>query len=410
MGSWGQCTTYVAGPGALTLSCFLGVVLSCPIAAGPWPLGSMPPSGTLQDIPTVSLAGTSSVPLTSVAPAAVTATASSPSLVTGLTTSRAIPSMFPGPSTPNASLLCNLLPSMGQSEVHSLAAGIYVGEGLLPVPAKLAEKIAKWEFVDMAELLPEFWSLSPKDLVTNTPPRHNPRRKRAITDIATWIQCFATYVSVMSTPHPQSVPELLAYLIFILRASQDFGGLAWVTYDAAFRRQAFITGNRQWSKVNPSLYSICFSGVARTGVRCELCLSLSHPTRECTLVCDPDPDISTRLKTLESAVLAFSANAPQQPGPSPRATRSSDTCRNWNIGRCRMLSCRYKHACRVCGGPNPAFACCDRPLGPRTHPNTQPLGPPPANDPRDGLGPFNRRFGPGPADRGARARPGSTPY
>ena len=207
-------------------------------------------------------------------------TASSPSLVTGLTTSQAISSMFPGPSTPNASLLCNLLPSMSQSEVHYLAAGIYMGEGLLTVPAKLAEKITKWEFVDMAELLPEFWSLSPKDLGTNTPPRqNNPRCKRAITDIATWIQCFATYVSVMSTPHPQSVPELLAYLIFILRASQDFRGLAWVTYDAVFRRQAFITGNRLCSKVNPSLYSICFSGVARTEVRIELCLSLSHPTR-----------------------------------------------------------------------------------------------------------------------------------
>ena len=218
---WDNVRRMSPGAGALTLSCFLGVVLSCPIASGPWPLGSMPPSGTA-GYSDGSLAGTSSVPFTPVALGAVIVTASSPFLVTGLTTSWAIPSMLPGPSTPNASLLCNLLPSMGQSEVHSLAAGIYVGEGLLPVPAKLAEKITKRELVDMAELLPEFWSLSPKDLGTNTPPRqNNPRRKRTITDIATWIQCFATYVSVMSTPHPQSVPELLAYLIFILRASQD---------------------------------------------------------------------------------------------------------------------------------------------------------------------------------------------
>ena len=124
---------------------------------------------------------------------------------------------------------------------------------------------------------------------------------------------FSTYVSVMSTVHPHAVPELLAYLIFILRASQDFGGVAWVTYNAAFRRQAFITGNHQWSKVNPSLYSICFSGVARTCTRCELCLSLSRPIREYTLVGgDTDPDISTRLKTLESAVLTFTAQFPQR--------------------------------------------------------------------------------------------------
>ena len=36
------------------------------------------------------------------------------------------------------------------------AVGIHVGEGLPPVPRKLADKIWRWEFVDMAELLPEF--------------------------------------------------------------------------------------------------------------------------------------------------------------------------------------------------------------------------------------------------------------
>jgi hypothetical protein len=35
------------------------------------------------------------------------------------------------------------------------SAVIYVGEGLLPVPAKLAEKI-----VEMGELLPQFWTPS----------------------------------------------------------------------------------------------------------------------------------------------------------------------------------------------------------------------------------------------------------
>ena len=58
-------------------------------------------------------------------------------------------------SQDGAVAVCNLLPSLGQ--LHDLLglAGISVGEGLLPVPAKLAEKIAR---LDMAELLPEFWS------------------------------------------------------------------------------------------------------------------------------------------------------------------------------------------------------------------------------------------------------------
>ena len=55
------------------------------------------------------------------------------------------------------------------------------------------------------------------------------------------------YQSVMSTAHSQAAPELLAYLIFTLCASQDFEGVAWVTYDTAFRHQAAITGNWQQS-------------------------------------------------------------------------------------------------------------------------------------------------------------------
>lgn len=285
------------------------------------------------------------------------------------------------------------------------------------MPAKLAERIIKWEFIEMGELLPEFWSPSAgKDSATQPPARTGThRRKRAVTDVATWVQCFATYTSVMSGPHPGSVPELLAYLIFILRASQDFGGVAWVTYDSAFRRQAFITGNRQWSKVNPSLYSICFAGAARTGVRCELCLSLSHPTRDCALVTDPDPDVASRLKTLESAVLAF-ASSSQLSGNVPRQ-RSQELCRNWNVGRCRMTHCRYKHACRVCGGPNPAFTCCERSLTPQSTPNSLPLGPFLPNTPTGSAhfnqppaGSFSRQAGPGSSDRGGAVRQGARPY
>ena len=57
-----------------------------------------------------------------------------------------------------ASTLCNLLPIAGIVSQPS-GTGIYIGKGLPPVPPKLAKKIRQWEFVDMAELLPEFWSL-----------------------------------------------------------------------------------------------------------------------------------------------------------------------------------------------------------------------------------------------------------
>lgn len=53
------------------------------------------------------------------------------------------------------------------------------------------------------------------------------------------------------------MPEHLAYLIFILRASQDFGeGVAWVTYNAASRCHAFITRNKSTPPCTQSVYLV----------------------------------------------------------------------------------------------------------------------------------------------------------
>ena len=35
---------------------------------------------------------------------------------------------------------------------------VHVGEGLPPIPGRIADKIVRWEYVDMWELLPEYWS------------------------------------------------------------------------------------------------------------------------------------------------------------------------------------------------------------------------------------------------------------
>ncbi len=91
------------------------------------------------------------------------------------------------------------------------APGASAGEGLPPVPGKLSEKIRKWEYVEMAELLPEFWT-SPKEEGNGTR-RSSLRRTHQVTDTHTWVQCFATYVGVLAGRYPESIVELMAYLI-----------------------------------------------------------------------------------------------------------------------------------------------------------------------------------------------------
>ena len=65
-------------------------------------------------------------------------------------------------------------------------------------------------------------------------------------DIATWVQCFATYVEVFTGTSPEAIPKLMGNLVQILRVSQDFGSLAWVNYNSAFRQQATSMENIQW--------------------------------------------------------------------------------------------------------------------------------------------------------------------
>ena len=160
------------------------------------------------------------------------------------------------------------------------------------------------------------------------------------------------HVSVLASRYHAVVPELMAYLVTITRVSQDFSGLAWVRYDTAFRRQAAITGNRKWSQINPSLYSICFTGALKC---CELCLSSTHTTNQCALAADPDPELPARLKAVESAVVSLATQ--HQNAHKVYRPMSTEICRLYNDNRCRFPKCRYRHACLKCNGDHPASSC-----------------------------------------------------
>ena len=107
------------------------------------------------------------------------------------------------PSTPlgtsgSSTAITNLLPFAGDS-LKIPSEGVYIGDGIPPVPDKLATKIRRGEFVEMGDLLPEFWSLKAED---GEPNRDKPRRTRKVTDIFTWLHCFGAYVSVRATQAP----------------------------------------------------------------------------------------------------------------------------------------------------------------------------------------------------------------
>ena len=254
---------------------------------------------------------------------------------------------------------CRGLPAGGLTVTHPALAsssGLYVGEGAAPVPKKLADKILRWEFVEMGELLPEFWLCARDDTKSRS------RRSRKVTDISTWTRCFATYVSVLGPANPTAIPELMAYLASIVQANQDFDGLVWERYNAAFRRQAAATGNRMWSRVNPSLYTLCFSAcVVTKRERCELCLGTTHTAQQCALQGAPDPELNSRVKTVGSVLLAMSQKTSGKP-KEVVGTNSSQICHLLNRNNCTFQVCRYKHVCSTCEGSHQALHC-PRPAG-----------------------------------------------
>ena len=204
----------------------------------------------------------------------------------------------------------------------------------------------------MWELLPVFWS--------------NPgggegasrleRLKAKSQQITVWSQCFALYVSVMAKTYPKCVSELMANMCTIIHASQEYEDSAWVAYDTAYGQQAAATQNRHWSKINPSLFPMCFSGSSKKAVRCSHCNALGHNEDFCQLRGKEEPDVTQWIHAVESAVLPFS-KASKGKVPPYTYGWSKGVCHEFNDGNCTHHPCKFRHSCSICGGTHPKVNC-----------------------------------------------------
>ena len=162
-----------------------------------------------------------------------------------------------------------------------------MGEGLMHVLEKIRRKIVNLAFVEMRDLMPESCLRDDEEVAKNA--LSLPRRKSPpLTNIMLWVQCFAGMVGVFSTQYPQVVPELMAYMATIVKCSRDFEGVAWSQYDRAYSRQMAQTKDLRWSRLNPTLFSLCFAVRARRNIACSHCLSDNHVSDSC-------PDNPSRL-------------------------------------------------------------------------------------------------------------------
>ena len=64
----------------------------------------------------------------------------------------------------------------------------------------------------------------------------NLAQKSAIIDILTWVECFNSYIAVLTTFYPPRSRDFLACMALIVRTAKRFVGTAWLDYDRAFQK------------------------------------------------------------------------------------------------------------------------------------------------------------------------------
>ena len=142
----------------------------------------------------------------------------------------------------------------------------------------------------------------------------------------TWVECFNSYIAVMTTFFPTRSRDLLAFMALIIRTAKRFGGMSWLSYDRAFRSEAATSDLRDSSLMKPDLYDYhCTAAVHRP--------SKLHGTSP------------------------FSRQNPRGFRQEPRGEPSSQQlCISWNEGSCisPRERCRFRHSCSVpgCEGPH----------------------------------------------------------
>ena len=120
---------------------------------------------------------------------------------------------------------------MIESSPFGIPAGLYLGEGLLPVPEKLVPEklvrmILKLEFIEMRDLIPKIW-MSEEEDTNKTISIVLRRRPVLMTDILQWLQCYAALAGVLSKVYPAMVPKFTSYQAMIINCAWDFQGPAW---------------------------------------------------------------------------------------------------------------------------------------------------------------------------------------
>ena len=181
-----------------------------------------------------------------------------------------IPALRETPDLTTNRLTLSALLSAGESsakEAQKQGSSLLI-EGIPPVANRLVEKIRAWQYVDLADLLTDSHTKSDEPLISSTSGQilliqsveQVKKKKKQITDVASWTQAFAIYVAALASSESASkeeVASMMAHAYVVLQIQKDLGGGKWYQYDKQYREWAAATKKRVWGELNLSIYGRC---------------------------------------------------------------------------------------------------------------------------------------------------------
>jgi len=141
-------------------------------------------------------------------------------------------------------------PAKFQSPSTGKSATLVVTEGVPPVPCRLVDKIKKWEFVNMAELLKDNNGKDPQFMVMNDQlvAVHHQSSSKTPLSILQWLKAFNIFMAILLSSEDATREEaigLAAHSYLIIQLANDLPGSQWLQYDQRFHDWAAAKGLRK---------------------------------------------------------------------------------------------------------------------------------------------------------------------
>lgn len=194
------------------------------------------------------------------------------------------------------------------------------------------------------------------------------RNARNIQTIQQWVVCFNAFMSVVAIRQPERVRNLLAHFSLITKASADYEGTPWLSYDAHFRRIAAATSLNDWSQVDASIWTQYFgkaklAGGKDTGLAIipvqEEAMPFSMLDKEKVENDGRHNENSNR----SGGYRPDKFNKKDNTRWKPYSRQKQPICLRWNMTGCREATCTYQHICLECHYPDHRLSECPRKVG-----------------------------------------------